>query len=277
MKVMSRLLVLTSFLVSFHVFAGGTLLVTDVDDTIKVANIASLSGAAIYSFDEQSRYAGMPELFRLLKKANPDLEVYYLSNAPTWYMQATHENFLGNGHFLKGTYIGRSQYPSDTHKILSLREIIDQTSPDKVVFLGDNTEADPQVYAKIVGEYSSSNIQFYTFIRQVVAGAGILDGQVGFVSPVEVALTLGDVGFIPQDDTFDNFINRMVPKILSKKLSDATGVVAFPYFVDCRDFVWRWDNHVPQFPILNKYKDQTEERCSRTKLNATEIPTAPSL
>ena len=43
-----------------------TLLVSDVDDTIKLANVLSYANSVRYATDSKSRFMGMSELYRLL-------------------------------------------------------------------------------------------------------------------------------------------------------------------------------------------------------------------
>ncbi len=82
MKSVSLLAIVFLFL---SVGQAKTLLVSDVDDTIKLANVLDLSSAASYSFDEKSRFLGMSELFDLIKKDTSDLSIYYVSRAPAWW------------------------------------------------------------------------------------------------------------------------------------------------------------------------------------------------
>jgi Uncharacterized conserved protein len=256
-----RFFTLLSLIFSLNANAANTILVTDVDDTIKLSNVASKTGSALYAFDKESRFAGMSELYHLIARANPDMNIYYLSRAPEWLMKKTHMQFLYNGDFPAGTYIGVTDLPSDKHKIVHLRNIVRENNPQRVILIGDNTQADDAVYNQLAREFKDQGIEFYIFIREVLSGPRHLKNQVGFVSPIEIALALGSVEMIPSN-SMGEFINAMVPVIISKDLDDTIGLVSFPYFVDCTRYVWKLDPFIPQFEILKAYKGRIAERCN---------------
>ncbi|CAE79809.1 phosphatase domain-containing protein [Bdellovibrio bacteriovorus] len=245
-----------------------TLLVSDVDDTIKLAHIKDLSEAARYAFDSKSRFAGMSELYHLIAKDQPDLEIVYLSRAPDWFMGRTHRKFLENGNFPDGEYINRTNYDSDVHKIYTLREVMAKVRPDKVIFVGDNGEQDPEIYKQISEEFAGRGVEFHQFIRVVYPKTNILlvqaemmlEGQTAFVTPVEVALDLEKAGIL-KSSSVQNLIKAVLPKILDEPNYTAEGEVAFPYFVNCRDMVWKWDDAITRFDGVKSVKDRIVNRC----------------
>lgn len=245
-----------------------TLLVSDIDDTIKLANVKDLSEAARFAFDSQSRFLGMNQLYHLIKKDQPDLEIVYLSKAPNWLMGRTHRKFLVNGQFPAGEYINRTNYDEDVHKIQTLREVMAKVRPDKVIFVGDNGEQDAAVYKQISQEFAAPNLQFHQFIRVVYSKssfmlpmtADVLEGQTGFVTPVEVALELEKSGVL-KSESVEVLIKSVVPDLLSQKIYMAEGDVAFPYFVNCRDLVWKWDDALSRFEEMNSLKARIVTRC----------------
>ncbi|MDG0816647.1 phosphatase domain-containing protein [Bdellovibrio svalbardensis] len=245
-----------------------TLLVSDVDDTLKLANVLDLSSAASYSFDDKSRFLGMAELFTLIKKDNPDLSVYYVSRAPSWWMQGTHEQFLRNGKFPAGVYIPRTNLSMETHKLITIRSIMNSENPDKVIFFGDNGEKDAEVYEQIKSEYETKGVRFYQFIRLVYSSkdsedAGVIPfaDQVGFVTPVEVSFELKKAGLLAEESVVWTAEN-IASAILKQKKDYDVGTVAFPKFMRCNDFVWKWDD-VGVYPNLPELKQRLEERCQK--------------
>nr|BFD66821.1 hypothetical protein HAGR004_18430 [Bdellovibrio sp. HAGR004] len=244
-----------------------TLLVSDIDDTIKLAHVKDLSEAARFAFDSQSRFLGMSELYQLIDQDQPDLDIVYLSRAPNWLMGRTHRKFLVNGGFPEGQYINRTNYDSDVHKLYSLRDIMNRVRPDTVIFLGDNGEQDAEVYQQISQEYANKGIRFHQFIRVVYSNTSFMilntrlqSGQVGFVTPIEVAVELEKAGIL-KTSSVDLLMDALMPEIMIQKNYTAEGVVAFPYFVNCRDFVWRWDADVVRFAPLKDLKKRVVERC----------------
>lgn len=247
-----------------------TLLVSDVDDTLKLAHVKDLTEAARFAFDSESRFTGMSQLYHLIKKDQPDLEIYYLSRAPEWFMARTHRKFLANGQFPEGEYIGKTDYASETHKLYKLREIMARVRPNKVIFVGDNGEHDAQVYQQIAHEFAAPGVEFHQFIRIVYSQRGFVPqvapvnpGQTGFVTPVEIALELEKAGVV-STSSVQWLVAHVVPQLVYHKSwaeEDDDYEIAFPYFVNCRDFVWKWDESLRRFESLNVLKNRIVNRC----------------
>lgn len=245
-----------------------TLLVSDIDDTIKLAHIKDLTEAARFAFDSQSRFVGMSELYHLIAQDQPELEIVYLSRAPNWFMGRTHRKFLVNGNFPEGEYINRTNYDSDVHKLYSLREVMAKVRPDKVIFIGDNGEHDAEIYKQISEEFAGRGVEFHQFIRIVyqksvsfvLRAEALAEGQTGFVTPVEVALELEQAGVVTSASV-KSLIRSVLPKILEQPNYTAEGEVAFPYFVNCRDMVWKWDAAINKFEGVKSVKERIVSRC----------------
>lgn len=260
--------ILFSVLVVFCVSSQGkTLLVSDVDDTIKLAHVKDYGDALKYAFDDESRFLGMSFLYTQILNDQSDSQVVYLSKGPARIVGKTHRELLAKGQFPKGQYIPRTEYDADVHKIKNLRALLDDIKPDKVILIGDNGEQDADVYAQIVKEYSNRGIDFFQFIRIVYSrnsyaekGAVLHEGQVGFISPVEVALEL-EKKYMIRFSTAQEIIDKVVPEIIKQKFSETKGVVAVPYFVNCEDFQWKWDDRENQFAPLSALKLRLANRC----------------
>ena len=263
---MKRLMAILVVLCAFSAHAQ-TLLVSDIDDTVKLANIKDISDSAIYAFDDESRFTGMNFLYNAIVQDNSDITVTYLSRAPEWFMKNTHTRFLANGKFPQGHYIGRTNYSSDEHKLKTLRALLESLKPRKVILIGDNGEFDPDVYAQIVREYANQGIEFHQFIRIVYSETFFLNkatalrpGQVGFVTPAEIALEL-EKARLMSPTTVQALLEVVVKDILKPRRSQ-TMSFAFPEYVDCRDFQWQWDESLARYPVLPALKKRIENRCS---------------
>lgn len=264
---MRHFLGIVVLLFSFSVSAQ-TLMVSDVDDTIKVAHVPDLMEAAKWAFKVDSRFAGMTHLYSLIKDENPDLHLVYLSNAPNWLMGSTHRKFLERGLFPEGLYINRTDYSKEVHKLTHLRALIEKIQPKKVILVGDNGERDPSIYAQIVKEYGDRGIEFYQYIRILypkasffsTKGAALEVNQVGFVSPLEMSLELEKAHLLSSESVSLLVENLAVP-IMKQNPRVLDGEVAFPPFVKCRDFVWKWDESLSRFPILEDFKKHLVARC----------------
>jgi hypothetical protein len=244
-----------------------TLLISDIDDTIKLANVRNLFSAAAYAFDDRSEFTGMSQLYNIIVRDIPDVKVVYLSKAPSWLMSSTHLNFLANANFPQGDYIPRSTYSSDTHKLRTLRNLIESEKPSRVILVGDNGEQDAQVYAQISNEFSSKDIEFLQFIH-IVYQNNLVPGQstflsrdqIGFVTPIEISLELEKKNLLPSSAVVWMLAN-VGSHILKQPLDTSEGNVAFPYYMDCSDFVWLWSKETVKYPQLIQLGKELLERC----------------
>ncbi|MFM6927557.1 MAG: phosphatase domain-containing protein [Bdellovibrio sp.] len=244
-----------------------TVLISDIDDTLKVQYVLDLSEAAKYVIDDRTRFMGMNSLYQAIAHDNPEMKFYYVSKAPEWLMGRTHRSFLAKGEFPKGDYHPRTEYPAETHKIQTISKIIESEKPLNVILVGDNGEADSKVYDYLEQKYINSGIRFFQYIRDVYnspvfGGKGVRPRgtQKLFVTPVEIALELEVQGLIKHDTT-ETLINNLTPQIAAEEGRPSVGTIAFPYFVKCQDFVWYWDQSVLVYPILQDLKAKIYKRC----------------
>ncbi|MGZ3771639.1 MAG: phosphatase domain-containing protein [Bdellovibrio sp.] len=264
---MKFLIVSVLFIFSFSGY-GKTLLVSDVDDTIKLAHVKDYGDALKYALDDHSGFMGMNILYSRILKDQPDAKIVYLSKGPAWLVEKNHRSFLSNREFPAGRYIPRTVYDQSVHKLKNIRSLISELKPDKIIFVGDNGEQDADVYHQISQEYADSNIEFFQFIRMVYSkdsfvekGANIYREQIGFISPIEIALHL-EKNFLLSFDSVQEIVDSVVPEILKQNFNETEGLVAIPYFVNCNDFVWQWDDSINQFAPLRKLKYRFAKRCN---------------
>lgn len=256
---------LTVLLVSSFGFAQ-TLLVSDVDDTIKLANVQSYAGSARYAVDSKSRFMGMSELYQLLLLDNPDLQIVYLTKAPSWLMQKTHLSFLKNGKFPEGRYIPRKDLTGSNHKIETLRALLPEIRPKKVILIGDNGEKDATIYRQIVSEFASTGIEFHQFIRTITYTtffnpfSFIARTQVAFVTPIEVSLELEKNGFLKKASV-QKLLDEVGPDLANEKLKQKNDAYAFPSYVSCQGFDWHWNDRLADYSGLEAIKTRIENRC----------------
>lgn len=261
------LVIITLFLALSAKAETNTILISDVDDTLKVQNVLDIVASANYLFDDSTRFVGMSDLYQAIARDNPTIKFYYVSRALDWLMGNTHRSFLWNGKYPSGDYIPRTEYTFETHKILTISKIIETEKPLNVIFVGDNGEADPMVYDFLEKKYQNSGIRFFQYIRDAYNspkynGKGVLPRgtQKLFVTPVEVALELETQDLLTRATT-EALVNDLVPKVLAEKGSPSVGTIAFPYFVKCQDFVWYWEQSILTYPILQDLKAKIFKRC----------------
>lgn len=241
-------------------------LVSDIDDTLKIANVQDLDSAAVYALDDESRFLGMSELLNLLKVDHPDMPIYYLSKAPQWLMGTTHLAFLRNGGFPAGLYIPRTNLGADVHKLINLRAILAAEQPDTVILLGDNGEQDSANYEQIKNEYP--NVQFYQYIHLIYANHGREEvgtipfpDQVGYATAAELSLSLARAELL-SDVSTSWMMTNVASTIVRQSLDLKMGEVAFPRFMRCNDLVWRWDD-MSAYPNYFELKNKVVRRCQK--------------
>ncbi|MBX3019335.1 MAG: DUF2183 domain-containing protein [Bdellovibrionaceae bacterium] len=150
-------------LVSLSVQAWSrTIVVSDIDDTLKISNVRSLVGKVQNAPRTDLVFAGMPEIFQALHERG-DVEFVYLSNAPTWLMTEAHQTFLRENAFPFGrTFLRPFGSGATTFK----REVIDrlfaeEPSDTEWILIGDNGERDPLVFWDVQQAYPARKVLAY--------------------------------------------------------------------------------------------------------------------
>lgn len=277
---MKKLLILTLFF-SLNVLAQAKeriLLISDIDDTIKVSHVISYkswSPAVLFrTWDSNTPFAGMASLYQLVLNENPGVnKVAYLSNAPSKdtgveYLQNAHENFLKNNSFPQGQLILRDVIFDSNHKNKSIRKLVAEHNPTLVMMVGDNGENDVNVYEQARQELAAQGIKSVTYIHQLYSshdekevGKTLHPGQIGYATSVEVALDLHQKGLMAEAQMTWMY-EKVIPYILSVRnnLFDVLSSISFPSFKKCDDFHWIWPTQThPSLPGYSEYVKKTCE------------------
>lgn len=220
-------LVLSTFLFVFNLNAK-TVVLSDVDDTLKVAHVRSTIGKLLRAFNTKVKFTGMPELFHALDKSGEVSAFYYLSNAPKSLMGKSHPAFLKNNNFPTGTIWLRDDLSSMEHKPYHLRELVRRENPTTIILFGDNGEYDAKFYADFGREFP--HIRLISFIRYLYAEAVEATPQNEFVTALGPYLTLKDAGLIKAGLKEEEIIAR---QILVSERDGSYDPVVFPSFLNC--------------------------------------------
>jgi len=214
-----------------------TILVTDIDDTLKVAHIRSTIGTVANAFRTQNIFLGMNDVISAVKK-DADADIYYLTNAPELLMGASHTALLRNGKFPSGKLLLRpTGVSSDIHKIISLQYLIESQRPDSVILIGDNGEKDIKFYNRIAKTYPG--IKFHTFIRIAYSldkDHSPMRDQLGFISPMEITAKLYNEGFVSLDSA-DKIFDFHGPRFVADKQWKSKGMMYLPNWLTCRGHI----------------------------------------
>ncbi len=255
------------------------MVVSDVDDTIKVSHVLDKDSALANGPMIHNAFIGMPELYHAIVEHPNMLTLKYLSNAPKKFIGDIHHKFLKTNGFPKGDLVTRRWrqiFSGSTHKIDSLRRFIKEYQPREMILIGDNGEHDTEIYAQIRKEFP--HITGPTYIRVAYSmlgdkderGKPVLRGQTGFSTSIDVALHLMNKGYMKME-AVESIIKTSVPTLLAEGLHEERGKqIAFPAWYDCRDFT------LPELPtlvdidaheLLQKYGAKVNKRCSIRAIN----------
>ncbi len=243
----SFLKILILLILSVYTFQSHsqTVVVSDVDDTIKVSHVLDLDSAAGNSLKVGNVFRGMSELYSEIRNFQPMTQFYYLTNAPERPFSNIHGIFLKIHNFPVGRLVLRKSLRDKNHKVNSLRNIIELENPKVLILIGDNGERDPAVYNQIKNEFPE--IQILTFIREAYSsknkeednrGTRLFKDQIGFVTPTEIALKLQKENFLSSGQVDSLEFQFAVPTLSQAAEEDddgETGTLSFPNWIDCRD------------------------------------------
>lgn len=217
-----------------------TLVVSDLDDTLKISHVLSTVGMVDNSIAYKNHFTGMSELYQSMGKEQKVIFAY-VSNSPEALMYYPHRQFLFYNRFPDGYLYLRPDILDENHKFETISHLVDTMKPDSLILIGDNGEMDPVIYKAIEAKYDE--IPSRTFIHQVYSvlssgqtGRALQSGQVGYSTSVDLAVLLREQGAIREDD-FHQFVSKIVPRILKEKMHLTSGEIAFPQWMDCRDYL----------------------------------------
>lgn len=252
-------LALVTALFSFQVFAQ-TLLVTDVDDTIKATHVLDKSDAIVNAFTPRLGFVGMPELYVNILEAQSGNSMAYLSNAPKVLFGNLVEEFLEYYRYPHGSLHLNPKLSSGSHKVDTLRKLIQERKPETVVLIGDNGEKDIFVYDQIRKEFESKGYKFLIFIRvdysAAEGGKKWLKGQIPFVTPGEIALHLADRGLLTPIKALQAVEDSLVQENgLEEKM------IPLPDWINCQEHVYDLSAFEKWSPLVSELSFKIFERC----------------
>lgn len=260
-----QILILTAFAVA------KTILISDIDDTIKVSNVLDKDSAVANAMSTSGAFLGMAELYLAMQSDASIEKFFYLSNAPRKLMEKQHSKFLQRNNFPAGELITRTQDSSANHKANAIRKIIAQDKPSTLILIGDNGERDTETYARIRAEYPDLTIKTFIHLAYSVQGfegdfgKPLLDQQSGFATSVDLAAQM-----MPLKLLHENSYTNMLRSFLQLAIDEGDHLtrgkqLMFPAWLDCRDMA---SVTLPNFgqdtePALLYFENKLNVRCSR--------------
>lgn len=254
-----------------------TILISDMDDTIKISHVLDKSEVTKNMGKIGNHFAGMGGIYGLIKLENPDVDFYYVSNAPPALMRKNHTNFLALNKFpvADDSLRMRPNPLNGNFKFENITSIINEQNPTTVIMVGDNGEHDTEIYAKVAKKYANTSIRFLQYLHTVYytkasedPGKNLENGQTAFVTAWDLFLQLRQENILSAQHSEDLAVG--FAKTLIQEPSDLKdGSLLFPSWLDCRDFKWtapdldsvNYKNEVSKKSALYM-KEKTLERCS---------------
>lgn len=265
-----HLLLLLGLSFSANFSLAKTLVVSDIDDTLKIAHILNTSDSIQNAFSTSNVFLGMSDAYQKLAQ-NKEIEFVYVSNAIQKMMQGKHEEFLRNHQFPAGHVLLRKSLFESDHKTKTIRKLIQDKKPDHVVFIGDNGERDPEVADQMRTEFpqvihSIFIHQVYSVMSEKDQGSSLFSHQIGFATAIDLSISLAQIKMITVMDLQD-LIQKLTPPILSEPLHEKEGSLAFPSWMDCRDHVAAYSPEINSLLtqetqiVLLRYEMKRSSRC----------------
>ncbi|MDG0816641.1 phosphatase domain-containing protein [Bdellovibrio svalbardensis] len=220
------------------------LVISDIDDTLKVSHVLSKKGAASSFVDESSRFVGMSEIFQMLDLQHEDIEFHYVSLAPKFLMEGQHLDFLEeNGFPITELHMNPGMKQDPDLKQKAIRKVLREKNPELVIYFGDNGQFDTVVYDQMSKEFPQ--IPAISYIREAYSKLNLSKhptkpGQIGFVTSVEVVIDLISKGLLPQK-AYGPIENIVYKRMKRDDRHEMLGAMVFPWWQDCRDFKWVWN------------------------------------
>jgi hypothetical protein len=236
---MKKTLFFLAVLLTGFVVEAKTVLISDVDDTLKQSHILNRTEAVTNAMITDNPFLGMNGVLAALQIDQPELKIFYVTNAIESLMRTSHTRFLAENQFPAGTLFLRRSVFDQTYKVTAFRQILKSEKPDSVILLGDNGERDVEVFEKIHQEFPA--IQFHSFVHTVYSvknheetGARILPGQKGFATSFDLLVQFLESGFVKAETT-TQFFSVYSTAFLQESTMQSQGPLAIPLWMDCGD------------------------------------------
>ena len=227
---------------------GTTLLVSDIDDTIKRTDVLSKLESAVNVFASRDSFGGMNTLYNDWHNENTDRkQIIYLSAAPGPLIDLS-KRFLENSTFpgntsnvsdsvISGRSLSQSAGDFKTAKLLAMYD--EQRAagnvPDTFILIGDNGEQDMIAYGNFIAYVASkggSTKHIYSFIHHVYdspKGSEIAAPHRAWVTAADLAVQMRTLGLIG-----DSSLGDVISEVSSDLSSNTSTVI--PTFMSCTQF-----------------------------------------
>jgi len=216
---MKQLLVILFVLINAQFASAKELIIiSDLDETIREANIEKKAKAGLKLISGVKAYQGLKLIFNEIKAKNPEAKFYYLSNSYPFLYNG--DKWTTKNGFPDGEVFQRClKDKSDEFKPKKLKEIALAHPDAQLILFGDNIEKDPAFYREFLIETQIKDAQ--VFIRD----ARLLFTQdpemIYFQTEAQITEALGiseATSSAVKNLAFSNLVPRYLLKNLKKRL-----------------------------------------------------------
>lgn len=194
-----RSLFMTFFLFFTLPIYAKTLVISDIDDTIRLTHrTADLLEQLSYVSDPTLAFKGLPEIYRSLDQNGAVIAYVSGTVAP---ISGFAEDLLEENDFPQSENFYFKGWFDDTKdfKVQAIESLIISTRPDDILLIGDNGEADVAAYELIAQRYSNVTV----YMHKLYSGPGheVPTTQNIFLTGADLALDLHQKQMLTEDQT----------------------------------------------------------------------------
>lgn len=221
-------LFLTLLLVSFNSIAG-TIIISDLDDTIKITHVASAASATYNGIFKKKVFTGMPEFLNEARSYTEELHI--LTASPGLIKKSVLRTLNSNDIQFDSVAFknplkreGKIEY-----KVRKISEILSQ-SENSVILLGDDVDKDPEIFQEVTKLYPTRVLAVYV---HVVRGREIPAGSTIYWTAGDLALRELSAGRMSAESA-----SRVLETIINEENLNSV----IPNFADCpkEASIWEW-------------------------------------
>jgi phosphatidate phosphatase APP1 len=247
-------------------------IVTDVDDTVKLTDNAHVIDSTIRAAFSRKSFAGISTLFRELHSqgdASGFFEhstLYFVSGGPRVLHKAVVQMISENNFPSPWVLSLRNLSQSiPVYKVQKISQIVDELpSEDQVILFGDDGEKDPETYAELLKKYPDRIDSVYIHRIQ---GRKLPAGEVGYDTPMDVAIFEMEKGKLKADQAI-----RVGKAVLAESAKDDERlVIQYNYCPTSFDRKIQKDHSVATpdeteaYSLLSRIQDRMKKICEERR------------
>ena len=182
-------------------------IISDIDDTVKLTGANSKTGKPDYwYFLSLEPFAGMSTLYQRWGFRNSPRQtvgLHFLSGSFTMLQNRLEHFFIINNFPSHSLTLKTDPFePTENYKVAAITTMIQALDPnEKLLLIGDDTEADFKAYATLANQFP--NRVLATYIHRIVGQTAMPANQMLYSSAMEIALNEFQYKRLTENDVMD--------------------------------------------------------------------------